>query len=174
MVWFCACAAGNRENSVRVQLKQAMTTDFRKADPTYTNFTPASAEEAINKFHRHKSLGVPPHLWPEVFVECAANLPLPELHKFQEWLVNPQGEPKGPMLTQVDQANEALRLQLLKEATARDALQPVPEQPLRLLEDWCNDEKEDGSRDADDEKSASAASVTTHTSEFEMVTPSSR
>ena len=173
MVWFCACTAGNRENSVPVQLKLAMTTDFRKADPTYTNFTPASAEEAINKFHRHKSLGVPPHLWPEVFVECAANLPLPELHKFQEWLVNPQGEPQGPMLTQVDQANEAERLQLLKEATARDALQQtVPEEPLNIVEDFWG-----SPNDVDDEKvdvSSMMHNLSVTESDFEMVTPSSR
>lgn len=173
MVWFCACTAGNRENSVPVQLKLAMTTDFRKADPTYVNFTPASAEEAINKFHRHKSLGVPPHLWPEVFVECAANLPLPELQKFQEWLVNPQGEPKGPMLTQVDQANEALRLQLLKEATARDQPPAVPE--LNIVEDYMNDVDDEK---VDDEKSADVSSMMVNLSvtesDFEMVTPSSR
>ena len=172
MVWFCACTAGNRENSVPVQLKLAMTTDFRKADPTYVNFRPASAEEAINKFHRHKSLGVPPHLWPEVFVECAANLPLPELQKFQDWLVNPQGEPNLPMLSQVDQENEAVRLQLLKEATARDQPPPVPE--LNIVEDYMNvdDEK------VDDEKSADVSSMMVNLSltesDFEMVTPSSR
>jgi hypothetical protein len=150
-----------------------MTTDFRKADPTYVNFTPASAEEAINKFHRHKSLGVPPHLWPEVFVECAANLPLPELQKFQEWLVNPQGEPKGPMLTQVDQANEAERLQLLKEATARDQPPAVPE--LNIVEDYMNDVDDEK---VDDEKSADVSSMMVNLSvtesDFEMVTPSSR
>ena len=59
MVWFCACTVGNRENPVPVHLNM---TDFRKADPTYTNFEPATAEEAINKFYRHKNLGVPPQM----------------------------------------------------------------------------------------------------------------
>ena len=94
--------------------------DFRKADPTYTNFVPTTAEDAINKFYRHKNLGVPPHLWPEVFVNCAAKLPDAELQKFESWLVNPEGEPTGPQLLKIDKENEALRLQLLKEANARD------------------------------------------------------
>ena len=169
-------------------------TDFRKADPTYVNFQPASVEEAINLFTRQKNLGVPPHLWPEVFVECAAKLPLPELQKFQEWLVNPQGEPVGkPMLTQVDQANEVERLQLLKEATARDALsQAVPEEPLNIVEDYMTNVDDEKARDADDEKedekeSGSCASETPvedvssmmvnlslTESDFEMVTPSTR
>ena len=38
--------------------------DFRKADPTYTNFQPRTAEEAINKFYRRKNLGVPPTFGP--------------------------------------------------------------------------------------------------------------
>ena len=101
--------------------------DFRKADPEYTCFSPKSAEEAINKFYRHKNLGVPPHLWPEVFVECAAKLSDAELHKFQDWLVNPQGEPTGPMLQKLDAENEALRKQLLKEACARDAPPTIDE-----------------------------------------------
>ena len=60
-------------------------------------------------------------MWPEVFVECAAKLSDAELHKFQDWLVNPQGEPTAPMLQKLDAENEALRKQLLKEACARDA-----------------------------------------------------
>ena len=101
--------------------------DFRKADPEYTAFDPTSAEEAINKFYRHKNLGVPPHLWPEVFVKCAAKLPDAELQKFQDWLVNPQGEPTAPMLLKLDEQNEALRKQLLKEAQARDAPPTIDE-----------------------------------------------
>ena len=117
------CAAENRENYVPVNLKM----DFRKADPEYTAFDPTSAEEAINKFYRHKNLGVPPHLWPEVFVKCAAKLPDAELQKFQDWLVNPQGEPTAPMLLKLDEQNEALRKQLLKEAQARDAPPTIDE-----------------------------------------------
>ena len=175
MVWFCATGCTTiRENSVPETFKKArMTTDYRKADPTYVNFRPTTAEDAINKFYRHKNLGVPPHLWPEVFVDCAANLPDAELHKFQSWLVNPGGDPTGPMLKGVDRENEALRLQLLKEATARDAAKTCIMEEAPIVENYM---------DVDDEKvpmvppseSASSMMVNLSVSDFDMVTSSER
>ena len=118
--------------------------DFRKADPDYVNFKPTTATEAIDLFHRHKRLGVPPHLWPEVFVKCAVDLKGEELDKFESYLINPEGEPTGTLLTDVDIAeNEKLRKKLLSEATRRDmevvdedgreddekVQEPLPEQP---------------------------------------------
>ena len=181
MVWFCAVGCTKiRENSVPVSLKKM---DYRKADPTYTNFKPTTASDAINKFYRHKNLGVPPHLWPEVFVDCAANLTPEEMHKFESWLVNPGGDPKGPMLKDVDQENEALRAQLLKEATARDALASVVEETADtvVIDENC----ERGLRseilptymDVDDEKVQDESSMMVNLSvqdEFEMVTSSER
>ena len=132
----CALACGEKpRKKVSVKSKGNMTTDFRKADPTYTSFKPCTAEEAINKFYRHKNLGVPPHLWPEVFVQCAASLPDAELQKFEMWLVCPQGEPTGTELKQIDVENEKLRLQLLKEAEARDT--PM----LHVVQEEQDDEK---------------------------------
>ena len=124
MVWFCAAGCHKiRENFVPMTKKM----DFRKADPTYVNFEPTTAADAINKFYRHKNLGVPPHLWPEVFVKCAAKLPPAEMAKFESWLVNPEGAPTGTLLGRVDRENEVVRMQLEAEADARDALQPVEE-----------------------------------------------
>ncbi len=177
MVWFCAVGCTKiRENSVPVSLKKM---DYRKADPTYTNFKPTTASDAINKFYRHKNLGVPPHLWPEVFVDCAANLTPEEMHKFESWLVNPGGDPKGPMLKDVDQENEALRAQLLKEATARDALASVVEETADTVV------IDENYMDVDDEKVPdvpmvppdSVSSMMVNLSvqdEFEMVTSSER
>ena len=93
--------------------------DFRKADPTYVGFKPTTAEEAIDKFVRHRNMGVPVQLWPEIFVDCASSLTGDELDKFESWLVNPTGEPSHN-LQPVDNTNESLRKQLLKEALQRD------------------------------------------------------
>ena len=142
MVWFCATGCTKiRENFVPDTLKKRHIEpmDFRKADPTYVNFRPTSVEEAINKFHRQKGLGVPPHLWPEVFVDCAANLPLAELQKFQEWLVNPQGprSTAGPLYEPCPET-EAERIKLAEEADARDGkllLQADPEPVGKGLEE---------------------------------------
>ena len=184
MVWFCATGCTKiRENSVPETFKKArMTTDYRKADPTYVNFRPTTAEDAINKFYRHKNLGVPPHLWPEVFVDCAANLPDEELQKFQDWLVNPGGDPTGPMLKGVDRENEALRLQLLKEATARDvALNVVHEErepPVESLQEVTvvideNYMDVDDEKVQDDDPSSMMVNMSVQ-DEFEMVTSSER
>jgi len=172
--------------------------DFRKADPTYTKFKPATAEDAINKFYRHKNLGVPPHLWPEVFVNCAATLPDEELHKFQDWLVNPQGEPTGPMLMQLDEDNERLRKQLLKEAQARDKPPTIDEHcdlglRSKILPKYMDVDDEKCRGYGDDEKmqppleppeltlgtppstlQSMMGSCTLENHDFEMVTPSER
>ena len=173
MVWFCATGCTKiRENFVPDTLKKRHIEpmDFRKADPTYTNFEPATAEEAINKFYRHKNLGVPPHLWPEVFVDCAGHLPPAELQKFQDWLVNPAGEPTGPLLEPIDHQNEALRAKLLREATARDAATTCIMEEAPIVENYM---------DVDDEKvppseSASSMMVNLSVSDFDMVTSSER
>ena len=172
MVWFCATGCHKiRENSVPVTKKM----DFRKADPTYVNFVPTTAADAINKFYRHKSLGVPPHLWPEVFVKCAAKLPPAEMAKFESWLVNPEGEPTGTLLGRVDRENEVLRKQLEAEANARDALPAVAE--MEIDENYM---------DVDDEKQpqqpcseCSVSSMLTNLDlkeqeDFDMVTASER
>ena len=96
--------------------------DFRKADPSYPGFKPRTAA-AIDKFQRHKNLGLPVHLWPECFVECAASLPLPELDKFEAYLVTPSGPPEGRTLQRndaVETANANVRKQLIAEAERRN------------------------------------------------------
>ena len=97
--------------------------DFRKADPTYVGFKPRTAAAAIDLFVRHKNLGLPVHLWPECFVECAASLPLPELDKFEAYLVTPSGPPEGRTLQRndaVETANANVRKQLSAEAERRN------------------------------------------------------
>lgn len=127
--------------------------NFRKADPEYVNYEPRTAEDAIEKFYRHKNLGVPPRMWPEVFVQCAAALPPEEVSKFESWLVNPQGEPTGPMLQQIDKENDALRKQLLAETERRD-LAPLKEEHFApLQEEHFTVPPDDEKSPPDDEKS---------------------
>ena len=162
MVWFCMCAK-IREKIVPEEPKRM---DFRKADPTYVNFKPNTAGSAIDKFYRHKNLGVPPHLWPEVFVNCAANLPDAELQKFQDWLVNPQGKPTGTMLGP-DKQNQDLRKQLLKEAEARD-------RPPIILESYMDVDDEKEPQPVEDPLPPMEQLSVGPPDEFEMVSASSR
>ena len=95
--------------------------DFRKADPSYLGFVPTTAAEAIDLFCRHRKMGVPPSQWPETFVHVCRELPEPEIDRFQEWLICPQGPATGPTFVPCPEI-EAERKQLLKEAEARDRM----------------------------------------------------
>jgi len=164
----CFCFVGTIREKKHPCKNKRMMTDFRKSDPTYLNWKPRTASEAIEKFYRHKKLGAPPHLWPEVFVDCASDLPDTELTKFEAWLVNPQGQAlKAPTITGVDLEIEKERKQLLAEATARDlqtVLQTVPDVPEVLEQHFM---------DVDDEKvdlSVSMSDLSMKTqADFEMV-----
>lgn len=144
--------------------------DYRKADPTYVNFVPHTAAEAIDKFHRYKKRGVPPNLWPEVFVECATELPEPEMDKFEAWLVNPNGMCENPAtvgkaqwVDKVNAENEVVRKQLLKESQARDA-------PPLILEHYM---EQDDEKSPDPEVSETISSMMVNMSvddDLDMIT----
>lgn len=68
-------------------------------------------------------------------------------------LVNPQGEPTGPMLQQIDKENDALRKQLLAE-TERRELAPLKEEHFApLQEEHFTVPPDDEKSPPDDEKS---------------------
>ena len=69
------------------------TTNWRLADPEYTEFDPVTVQEAILKFRRMQSQGLPPWRYPEAMIACCKKMPDEEVGKFEEWLVCPQGEP---------------------------------------------------------------------------------
>ena len=97
-----------------------MTTDYRRADPTYIGFTPRTAFDAIDLFSRFKRLGLSVEQYPETFVWVSRALDDEEGAKFEEWLCAPQGVNDKAELFQSDGVIETQRLQLLKEAEKRD------------------------------------------------------
>ena len=138
----CLFLCGSVPKTAKKVTLKFLNMDFRKADPTYVNFEPLTAADAIDKFHRYKQRGVPPNLWPEVFVECATKLPEAELDKFEAWLVNPNGMGENPKtisktawVDTVNAENEEVRKQLLKESQARDA-------PPIILENYMEEDDE--------------------------------
>ena len=96
--------------------------DFRRADPTFVNFVPKTAAEAVDLFNRHRSKGLATALYPECFIHCARKLPDGELDKFHRFIVNPAGdiEEGGEKPTQIDAELERERAQLLEESQIRD------------------------------------------------------
>ena len=62
--------------------------DWRLRDPAYTAF-----ERRSRRFRRLQSRGLS-------LVECARKLPPAEVAKFEEWIVNPQGEDANAITVQ--------------------------------------------------------------------------
>ena len=117
-----------------------MTTDYRRADPTYVGFTPRTAFDAIDLFSRFKRLGLSVEQYPETFVWVSRALDDTEGEKFEEWLCAPQGVNEKVPLYEPNPEIEAQRTQLLKEAEARDLADKV-EQMVISEEDEEDDEK---------------------------------
>lgn len=141
-------------------------TDFRRADPTYIGFVPKTADEAIDLFYRMKRLGLSMEHYPEAFVHCSRGLDATEGGRFEEWLVAPQGVSTSALLEyKVDPEAERIRLQLLKEAEARDAADELAR--LRISEHSAQ-------LDTDDEKAPMSTDdcTTDQDVDVEMATPS--
>ena len=64
---------------------------FRRADPTFTNWVPKTAYEAVDRFSRCQRNGLKALMILECLIECCKALPEGELDKFEEWIINPQG-----------------------------------------------------------------------------------
>ena len=69
----------------------------RKQDPLFINFVPKTAEEAVDRYIRCKRRGLKPYLIPECLISCAQGLNTTELEKFENWIVNPEGNTDGEM-----------------------------------------------------------------------------
>jgi hypothetical protein len=70
-----------------------MADNWRLSDPEYTDFEPATVQQAILRFRRMQRKGLNPWRYPECFIKCAAKLPPAEVEKFEAWVINPAGEP---------------------------------------------------------------------------------
>jgi hypothetical protein len=119
---FC-CVTAKLKKPVVLDKQRQTTMDFRRADPRYVNFIPATCADAIDLFDRHRKLGLTPDLYPECFVHCARALKGEELDYFHRYIICPSGdiEKGGEGPTEVDRQLEKERKLLLCEAAARDS-----------------------------------------------------
>ena len=112
-----------------------MMEDVRKQDPTFTNFVPKTAAEAVDRYVRCRRNGLKPMLVPECLITCASGLRGPELDHFEEWIINPNGGLDHVKLVPdggIRASNEAL----YKETCQRiwgDVLVAAKEPPLPAL-----------------------------------------
>ena len=104
---------------------------YRRANPSFTNWVPKSAFEAVDRFTRCQRNGLKALMIPECLIECSKGLPEPELDKFEEWILNPNGldYSKAVPDDSIQKENEALYLTTLCEHGSRvPCLPPVDDE----------------------------------------------
>jgi hypothetical protein len=92
-----------------------------KVDPTYTNFVPKTAAEAVDRYVRCRNNGLKAMLIPECLIECARGLKEAELNKFEQWIINPSGDLSEVDLVEqpeIREANDAVFQENLARVTA--------------------------------------------------------
>ena len=118
----------------------------RLRDPSFVNFVPKNAEEAVERLARCRRNGLHPYMVPECIIECGKALSGQQLDLFEEYVVNPQGvdtENIVPFDTvRLENENEHNRLVLLHENGSEvpplpcedDEKVPVVDECLREVE----------------------------------------
>ena len=108
--------------------------DVRKQDPTFTNFVPKTAVEAVDRYVRCRKNGLKPMLVPECLIACAVGLKGTELDKFEHWIINPNADLDNVDLVPFDSvrlANDAVyHANLLKHTPPLPAEQDDEKMPL--------------------------------------------
>ena len=103
-----------------------------KADPSFTNFVPKTAVEAVDRFTRCTRNGLRPMLVPECLIACARGLNGEEMDRFEAWMINPSGDLADVKLveqTAIRKANEKLfeeNAERIERQANGDELPPVP------------------------------------------------
>ena len=110
---------------------------LRKVDPRFTNFTPKTAEEAVDRYVRCRRNGLKPMLVPECLIQCSAGLTAKELDKFEAWIINPETDMRNLDLVEsvaINKANDAVHEETVARVEA-DMLKSLPPLPLPSLEE---------------------------------------
>lgn len=102
----------------------------RKADPTFTNYVPKTAAEAVERYIRCRNNGLRPMMIPECLIQCSRGLDSKELDMFERWVINPQGNLDNIDLVETTALNEAndriYQENLLRVGAAMDEVPPLP------------------------------------------------
>ena len=102
-----------------------MVETWRLSDPDYVDFTPETVQQAILKFRRLQGMGLSPWKYPEAMIECCKKLADAEIDKFEQWIVNPAGEPDADA---VDVRDFLKAQQALDVKHGRDAMEALDEE----------------------------------------------
>ena len=100
----------------------------RLRDPSFVNFVPKTAEEAVERLARCRRNGLHPYMVPECIIECSKALTEDQLDLFEEYVVNPQGVDTKNIVPfdGVRQANEKEHNRLALLQDNGDEVPPLP------------------------------------------------
>ena len=143
-------ASKNGAKKKEATIKNMFSDNFRLADPEYLDFVPRTVQEAILKFRRLQAKGLEAWMFPEALIKCGSQLPDEEAAKFEEWMINPAGEPPSNAMDVRDflKAQAALDKEHGRPAPPTPALLPAVQEHTQDDEKKENDDVDD----VDDDK----------------------
>ena len=119
-----------------------------KADPSFTNFRPQTAVEAVDRFVRCRRNGLKGYLVPECLIACAQSLPTSELSKFEAWIINPNADLSSLKLVEqksICESNDSVfkeTLQRIEDAMeVENEIPPLPAEYETVFDLEMEDEK---------------------------------
>ena len=148
-------ASKNGAKKKEATIKNMFSDNFRLADPEYLDFVPRTVQEAILKFRRLQAKGLEAWMFPEALIKCGSQLPDEEAAKFEEWMINPAGEPPSNAMDVRDflKAQAALDKEHGRPAPPTPALLPaVQEQAQEHTQDDEKKENDDEKKENEEEE----------------------
>ena len=136
-------ASKNGAKKKEATIKNMFSDNFRLADPEYLDFVPRTVQEAILKFRRLQAKGLEAWMFPEALIKCGSQLPDEEAAKFEEWMINPAGEPPSNAMDVRD---------FLKAQAALDKEHGRPAPPTPALLPAVQEHTQERAQEQDDEK----------------------
>ena len=129
----------------------------RKQDPTFIEFVPRTAEEAVDRYVRCKNRGLKAYLIPECLIQCASGLNPTELEKFERFIINPDGyaETAAALVetTQIQTENARIFEEAAKRVEDKMQIDEIPPLPVPSMQELSlNQEDEKMECKEDDEK----------------------
>ena len=101
-------------------------------DPTFINFVPRTAEQAVDRFTRCRRRGLSAYRIPECVIQCAQKLPPHEMDRFEQWLINPTNvdviniHPNNEISVYNDAVQKAVYDRVYGDELKAESFPPIP------------------------------------------------
>lgn len=125
-------------------------------DPTFINFVPKTAGEAVDRFTRCRHRGLTAYRIPECVIECARKLPPHEMDRFEQWLINPTNvditnvHPNNTITEENEEVRKAVYDRVYGDELKAERFPPIPN--VQDLDDIMSESSAQCRPDSGDEK----------------------